>query len=142
MKTIKHGSAVAVVLASMFAMDGFARELHAELCPYGCPTGAPPTNDVVVPEIYVLSSNDTTKFADRVAYRVTADSIGPANDGSRREDNHGGRTTARLKSFSTHPSLLSAWLPRHQGRTGALGCQIHRAPESRDLYHGVRFRAL
>ena len=54
-----------------------AAELHMGLCLYGCPAGAPHTNDVMVRSIYVLSSNDTTKLADWVAYRVTPDSIGP-----------------------------------------------------------------
>ena len=72
----KGGKAVAFALASTLATGGLASELHAELCPHGCPAGAPRTNDVLVREIYVLSSNDTTKFADWVAYRVTADSIG------------------------------------------------------------------
>ncbi|MYE81132.1 MAG: DNA/RNA non-specific endonuclease [Gammaproteobacteria bacterium] len=61
----------------MLATAASAEELHSSLCPYGCPAGAPRTNDVVVREIYVLSSNDTTKLADWVGYRVTADSIGP-----------------------------------------------------------------
>lgn len=40
--------------------------------------GASSTNDLVVREIYTLSSNDRTKFADWVAYRVTRDSVGPS----------------------------------------------------------------
>ena len=77
LNVVKRASAVALVLVATLALDGLASELHAGLCPHGCPAGAPPTNDVVVREIYVLSSNDTTKFAEWVAYRVTAASIGP-----------------------------------------------------------------
>src|SRR5690606_28703232 len=44
----------------------------------GCPVGAPATNDTVVREIYTLSSNDLTKMADWVAYRITPDTIGPS----------------------------------------------------------------
>ena len=62
MELPKLSITVALVLASTLGIDGLARELHARLCPYGCPAGAPRTNDVVVREIYVLSSNDTTKF--------------------------------------------------------------------------------
>ncbi len=76
MDMVRGGKAVAFALAATLATGGLAGELHAELCPHGCPAGAPRTNDVVVREIYVLSSNDTTKFADWVAYRVTAGSIG------------------------------------------------------------------
>lgn len=51
-------------------------ELHTFHCLHGCPIGAPATNDIVVREIYTLSSNDLTKLADWVAYRVTRESIG------------------------------------------------------------------
>jgi endonuclease G, mitochondrial len=55
------------------AADG---ELHTFHCLFGCPMGAPATNDVVVREIYTLSSNDLTKLADWVAYRITPETIG------------------------------------------------------------------
>ena len=61
----------------MLATAASAEEPHSCPCPHGCPAGAPRTNDVVVREIYVVSSNDTTKFDDCVGYRVTADWIGP-----------------------------------------------------------------
>ena len=41
-----------------------------------CPSGSPITNDIVIRDIYILSSNDATKFADWVAYRVTREAIG------------------------------------------------------------------
>lgn len=50
-------------------------ELYTFHCLWGCPVGAPGTNDVVVREIYTLSSNDLTKMADWVAYRVTPQTI-------------------------------------------------------------------
>ena len=53
-----------------------AQEIHADHCMYGCPDGSPESNDLIIRSIYILSSNDTTKFADWVAYRVTKDSIG------------------------------------------------------------------
>ncbi len=55
-------------------------ELHTFHCLHGCPVGAPATNDVVVSEIYTLSSNDITKLTDWVAYRVTRESIGESGD--------------------------------------------------------------
>ncbi len=64
------------VLAAVSAPAN-AEELHIQNCLHGCPTGAPVTNDLIVREIYVLSSNDLTKFADWAAYRVTEDTIGP-----------------------------------------------------------------
>jgi endonuclease G len=51
-------------------------EIHIIHCLKGCPTGTPVSNDLVVREIFALSSNDTTKFADWVAYRVTSETIG------------------------------------------------------------------
>lgn len=52
-------------------------EIHIVHCYRGaCPTGAPQSNDLIVREIYALSSNDTTKLADWVAYRVTRETMG------------------------------------------------------------------
>ena len=48
-------------------------------CLAGCPLGTPATNDLVVREIYALSNNGDTKFADWVAYRVTSETIGTSN---------------------------------------------------------------
>lgn len=70
---------IAVAVASVvmcsptLAKDG---ELHTFHCLHGWPLGAPGTNDTVVREIYTLSSNDLTKMADWVAYRITPESIG------------------------------------------------------------------
>lgn len=51
-------------------------EIHTFHCLHGCPMGSPATNDLIVREIYTLSSNDRTKFADWVAYRVTSETVG------------------------------------------------------------------
>lgn len=72
--TVVGGVAVFVTALTMPAV---AQELHDDLCLHGCPTGSPMTNDIVSRDIYVLSSNDSTKFADWVAYRVMASMIGP-----------------------------------------------------------------
>ena len=42
-------------------------EIHCKHFIYGYPTGAPCSNDLIVRNIYALSSNDETKFADWVA---------------------------------------------------------------------------
>ena len=55
-------------------------ELHTFHCLHGCPIGAPGIDDIVVREIYTLASNDLTKIADWVAYRVTPSSIGPSGE--------------------------------------------------------------
>jgi len=70
----------AAVLVAVLTTPAGGQELHADLCLHGCPSGAPTTNDIVDRDIYVLSSNDSTKFADWVAYRVTASTIGPTAD--------------------------------------------------------------
>jgi len=57
-----------------------AQEIHIVHCLMGCPTGAAASNDLIVREIYALSSNDTTKFADWVAYRVTKETMGTSQD--------------------------------------------------------------
>jgi len=73
---------LALVLGLSLALSAHAdeAELHTFHCLNGCPVGAPATSDIVVREIYTLSSNDQTKFADWVAYRVTPDTIGPSKD--------------------------------------------------------------
>lgn len=67
-----------LALAAPAALLADEAEIHTFHCLHGCPMGAAETNDLVVREIYTLSSNDLTKFADWVAYRVTKDSIGPS----------------------------------------------------------------
>lgn len=49
-----------------------ASEIHAKHFLHGIPLGTPETNDLIVRDIYALSSNDTTKFADWVSYRLDA----------------------------------------------------------------------
>lgn len=67
-----------VMVLALAGMPAWAdeAEIHTFHCLNGCPVGAPATNDLIVREIYSLSSNDTTKFADWVAYRVTTATIG------------------------------------------------------------------
>lgn len=67
----------AIVAAPAAAGDG---ELHTFHCLHGCPIGAAGIDDIVVREIYTLASNDLTKMADWVAYRVTPSSIGPSGE--------------------------------------------------------------
>ena len=68
----------------------FAQEIHIAHCLNGgCPTGTPATNDLVVREIYALSNNGDTKFADWVAYRVTRETIGNSDSLERVWNNDG-----------------------------------------------------
>jgi endonuclease G len=70
-------AAVAAVAAAPTQLLAHNAEVHTLHCLHGCPIGAAETNDLVVREIYTLSSNDATKFADWVAYRVGRDTVGP-----------------------------------------------------------------
>lgn len=45
-------------------------EIHCAHSFYGLPSGTPPTNDLIIRNLYALSSNNETKFADWVAYRL------------------------------------------------------------------------
>ncbi len=51
------------------------QENHRKHFIYGLPTGTPSTNDLIIRDIYALSSNDETKFADWVAYRLDKDTV-------------------------------------------------------------------
>jgi endonuclease G len=70
-------AAVAGLFGAQPALADVA-EVHTFHCLHGCPIGAAATNDLVVREIYTLSSNDLTKLADWVAYRITPETIGPS----------------------------------------------------------------
>jgi endonuclease G len=72
--------AAALAIAAPVAADAADGELHTFHCLFGCPLGAPATNDTIVREIYTLSSDDLTKMADWVAYRVTPGSIGSSGE--------------------------------------------------------------
>jgi endonuclease G, mitochondrial len=63
-----------------------AQEIHSRLCLHGCPVGGAPTDGLIIREIYLLRSNDRTKMAEWVAYRVTAKTIGPSPRRNWRQD--------------------------------------------------------
>ena len=46
-------------------------EIHCKHFIHGYPLGAPATNDLIIRDVYALSSNDQRKFADWVCYRLT-----------------------------------------------------------------------
>jgi endonuclease G len=75
-RTMFVTSLFAIALPGAFAL-ALAATPSDTLCYRGCPTGAPADNTVVERQIYVLSNNPHTKFADWVAYRITMASFGP-----------------------------------------------------------------
>jgi len=50
-------------------------EIHCKHFIYGIPLGTPATNDLIIRDIYALSSNDSTRFADWVAYRLDRETV-------------------------------------------------------------------
>ena len=79
-RLLRSVAALAFALPAAPATSQPQTELHTFHCLHGCPVGAPGIDDIIVREIYTLASNDLTKMADWVAYRVTPDSIGPSGE--------------------------------------------------------------
>lgn len=61
---------------AMLAAPAAAIEIHSKHCLHGCPYGGDTENNLIVRESYILLSNDLTRLADWVAYRVSRDTIG------------------------------------------------------------------
>jgi hypothetical protein len=70
----RKGDTVRILtLVFVFASHAFAQEIHCKHFFGGMPTGVAESNDLIFRDLYVLSSNDDRKFADWVAYRLTAE---------------------------------------------------------------------
>jgi len=67
-----------LVLAGLQASA--AEEIYSRQCLAGCPVGAPDGNELVIRDIYVLSNNPETKFADWIAYQVLPENIGSSQN--------------------------------------------------------------
>jgi len=50
-------------------------EIHCKHFIYGIPLGTSVTNDIIIRDIYAMSTNDSTKFADWVAYRLDVETV-------------------------------------------------------------------
>jgi len=61
------------------------QEIHCKHFFYGYPLGTPKTNDMIIRDIYALSSNDDTKFADWVVYRLDKQTVGGSNKAPERK---------------------------------------------------------
>jgi len=59
----------------LYAQPPFYPEIHCKHFIYGYPTGTPATNDLIIRDIYALSTNDITKLADWVAYRLDKETV-------------------------------------------------------------------
>jgi len=72
-----------IILLFIITQNLFAQynEIHCKHFIYGYPKGSPAHNDLIIRDIYALSSNDSTKFADWVAYRLDSATItGPSQN--------------------------------------------------------------
>ncbi|NOH19467.1 DNA/RNA non-specific endonuclease [Vibrio cyclitrophicus] len=69
---MKYWISFVLLITSLPAMS----EIHTPHCLAGCPEGVDTSNDLIVRDIYTISSNDETKFTDWAAYTVTNESIG------------------------------------------------------------------
>jgi endonuclease G len=69
-----------LVLAAAGAAAAQTGEIHCKHFFYGYPAGTPATNDLVIRDAYALSSNDATRFADWVAYRLTPQEVFGLNE--------------------------------------------------------------
>ncbi|MCX2983391.1 DNA/RNA non-specific endonuclease [Halieaceae bacterium IMCC14734] len=50
-------------------------QIHNKHIIYGMPTGTSPSSDLIIRDTYAMSANETTKFADWVAYRLTPEEV-------------------------------------------------------------------
>lgn len=57
--------------AALFGSAQSNPEIHCKHFFMGYPAGTPASNDLIIRDIYALSNNDKTKFADWVAYKLT-----------------------------------------------------------------------
>jgi endonuclease G len=57
-----------------------AGEIHCKHFFHGMPAGSPESNDLIIRDCYALSNNGETKFADWVAYKLTAHETAPLLD--------------------------------------------------------------
>jgi endonuclease G len=73
------------IIPSLFAFAFTANifagglEIHSHHCLFGCPVGNTDQNDLIIREIYILSNDDDSNFADWAAYKVTRDTIGKSH---------------------------------------------------------------
>lgn len=62
-------------LAALSSEAQNRQEIHCKHFFNGYPYGTPATNDLIIRDVYAMSNNDATKFADWVAYRLTVHEV-------------------------------------------------------------------
>lgn len=142
LRSLLFAAAALAAPAPLLADDA---EIHTFHCLHGCPMGAAGTNDLIVREIYTLSSNDLTKFADWVAYRVTRASIGSSGarawkadpwlaDAETLEPNDYDGAPAQLKIDRGHQAPLASFSGTPQA--AATNFLSNITPQKADLNQG------
>lgn len=66
---------ISLIFTVFTTASAAAPEIHCKHFIYGYPLGGPESNDLIIRDLYALSSNDETKFADWVAYRLDSAAI-------------------------------------------------------------------
>ena len=70
---------IVVGILFLIGYNGYSKdcykEIHSKHFFYGMPKGTPDYNDLIIRDSYALSSNDSTKFADWVAYMIDSVTI-------------------------------------------------------------------
>ncbi len=64
-----------IVLLVSSTVNAEYSEIHCKHFFHGYPKGSPSTNDLIIRDIYAMSTNDKTKFADWVAYRLDRSTV-------------------------------------------------------------------
>jgi endonuclease G len=121
-------------------------EIHCQHFFYGYPAGSPATNDLLIRDIYALSNNDDTKFADWVAYRIDASTVdGPSigrnwktdlwlDANETLEPNDYKDAHANLKTDRGHQAPLAAF--RGTGKAHETNYLSNITPQKSDLNQG------
>jgi endonuclease G len=75
------------LISSLSIFSEHRPEIHCKHFYKGYPFGTPETNDLIIRDLYALSNNDSTKFADWVAYKIDIKNFeGPSRSRYWRED--------------------------------------------------------
>lgn len=109
-----YNSLIAAIAALLLSFAAAAQEIHSNHCLFGCPRGGDIANDLIVRDSYILMSNDLTKLADWVAYRVSRKTIGsPRSSAVRADPLLGGNETLELADYHGADAAIAV-VPAYQ----------------------------
>ena len=144
---MKHTITLFLVAFTTIAFSQSRPEIHCKHFFNGYPFGAPASNDLVIRDLYVLSNNDATKFADWVAYKLTLHEVDGALDLDRNWRSEGWLADAETleKSDYTNASSEGDYDRGHQAPLGSFRNSVHASqtnhlsnitPQKEDLNRG------